>query len=158
MSENPIERAFCYLETPIGTLRIAESEKGILSLHFDDSVQTPPTMRGLYLDDACRQLSEYFSKKRRSFELPLDLRGSQFQKRVWSELQRIPYGQTRSYGEIAENVGNPKAARAVGLANNRNPILIIIPCHRVVGKDKKPVGYAGGIERKKYLLELEREA
>ena len=158
MSENPIERAFCYLETPIGTLRIAESEKGILSLRFDDPVQTPPTMRGLYLDDACRQLSEYFSKKRRSFELPLDLRGSQFQKRVWSELQRIPYGQTRSYGEIAENVGNPKAARAVGLANNRNPILIIIPWHRVVCKDKKPVGYAGGIERKKYLLELEREA
>lgn len=158
MSENPIERAFCYLETPIGTLRIAESEKGILSLRFDDTASPPPEAKSLYLDDACRQLSEYFLKKRRSFELPLDLRGSQFQKRVWSELQRIPYGETRSYGEIAENIGKPKAARAVGLANNRNPILIIIPCHRVVGKDKKLVGYAGGIERKKYLLELEREA
>lgn len=158
MSENPIERAFCYLETPIGTLRIAESEKGILSLRFEDPRATPPEASGMYLYDACRQLSEYLLKKRRSFELPLDLRGSDFQKRVWSELQRIPYGETRSYGEVAESIGNPKAARAVGLANNRNPILIIIPCHRVVGKDKKLVGYAGGIERKEYLLELEREA
>lgn len=155
MSENPRERAFCFFETPVGLLRIAESEKGIVSLRFDDKASAPSEASGLYLDDACRQLSEYFLKKRRSFELPLDIRGSQFQLRVWSALERIPYGETRSYGEIAENIGNPKAARAVGLANNRNPILIIIPCHRVVGKDAKLVGYAGGIERKEYLLELE---
>lgn len=151
------ETAWRLCQTPIGTLRIAESEKGIISLRFDAEDEGEPEAKGVYLDDACRQVQEYFAKKRVSFDLPLDLRGSEFQCLVWSELQRIPYGETRSYQELAETVGNPKAARAVGLANNRNPIPIIIPCHRVIGKDKKLVGYAGGTERKKFLLELEQD-
>ena len=151
------ERAWCLCRTPIGTVRITESEKGITGLRFCDGTEEASEVGGIYLGEACRQIREYFSKKRRSFDVPLDLRGSEFQLRVWNELQGIPCGETRSYQDIAERIGNPKAARAVGLANNRNPILIMIPCHRVVGKNKKPVGYAGGIERKEYLLALEKD-
>ena len=151
------ERAWCLCQTPIGTVRITESEKGITGLNFCDDNEQPPDVSGIYLGEVCRQLREYFSKKRRSFDVPLDLRGSEFQRRVWNELQGIPYGETRSYQDIAARIGNPKAARAVGLANNRNPILIMIPCHRVVGKNKKLVGYAAGLERKEYLLALEKD-
>lgn len=151
------ERAWCLCQTPIGTVRITESEKGITGLRFCDGTEEASEVGGIYLGEACRQLREYFSKKRRSFDVPLDLRGSEFQLRVWNELQGIPCGETRSYQDIAVSIGNPNAARAVGLANNRNPILIMIPCHRVVGKNKKPVGYAGGIERKEYLLALEKD-
>lgn len=151
------ERAWCLCRTPIGTVRITESEKGITGLRFCDGTEEASEVGGIYLGEACRQLREYFSKKRRSFDVPLDLRGSEFQLRVWNELQGIPCGETRSYQDVAARIGNPKAARAVGLANNRNPILIMIPCHRVVGKNKKPVGYAGGIERKEYLLALEKD-
>ena len=151
------ERAWCLCRTPIGTVRITESEKGITGLRFCDGTEEASEVGGIYLGEACRQLREYFSKKRRSFDVPLDLRGSEFQLRVWNELQGIPCGETRSYQDIAARIGNPNAARAVGLANNRNPILIMIPCHRVVGKNKKPVGYAGGIERKEYLLALEKD-
>ena len=101
------------------------------------------------------QLAEYFSGSRREFHLPLRPRGSGFQQRVWQALQQIPYGQTRSYSQIAEAIGAPKAARAVGLACNRNPLLILIPCHRVVGRDGRLVGYAGGLDRKERLLSLE---
>lgn len=151
------ERAWCLCQTPIGTVRITESEKGITSLSFCEGTEETPEVGGNYLGEACRQLREYFSKKRRSFDVPLDLSGSEFQIRVWNELQGIPCGETRSYQDIAVSIGNPKAARAVGLANNRNPILIMIPCHRVVGKNKKLVGYAGGVERKEYLLALEKD-
>ena len=151
------ERAWCLCRTPIGTVRITESEKGITGLRFCDGTEEASEVGGIYLGEACRQLREYFSKKRRSFDVPLDLSGSEFQLRVWNELQGIPCGETRSYQDIAVSIGNPKAARAVGLANNRNPILIMIPCHRVVGKNKKPVGYAGGVERKEYLLALEKD-
>ena len=151
------ERAWCLCRTPIGTVRITESEKGITGLRFCDGTEEASEVGGIYLGEACRQLREYFSKKRRSFDVPLDLRGSEFQLRVWNELQGIPCGETRSYQDVAVSIGNPNAARAVGLANNRNPILIMIPCHRVVGKNKKPVGYAGGIERKEYLLALEKD-
>ena len=105
--------------------------------------------------EAAGQLAEYFSGSRREFHLPLRPRGSGFQQRVWQALQQIPYGQTRSYGQIAEAIGAPKAARAVGLACNRNPLLILIPCHRVVGRDGRLVGYAGGLDRKERLLSLE---
>ena len=151
------ERAWCLCRTPIGTVRITESEKGITGLSFYEGTEQAPEVGGIYLGEACRQLREYFSKKRRSFDVPLDLSGSEFQLRVWNELQSIPCGETRSYQDIAVSIGNPKAARAVGLANNRNPILIMIPCHRVVGKNKKLVGYAGGVERKEYLLALEKD-
>ena len=102
------------------------------------------------------QLEQYFAGRRKTFELPLAPEGTAFQLKVWQALQEIPYGETRSYGQIARAVGNEKAARAVGMANNQNPISIIIPCHRVIGADGKLVGYGGGLERKACLLELER--
>ena len=102
-----------------------------------------------------RQLKEYFAGKRREFSLPLSPAGTEFQKKVWSVLQEIPYGETRTYKEIAGRCGNEKACRAVGMANHVNPIGIVIPCHRVVGSSGKMVGYAGGLDKKQYLLELE---
>jgi len=104
-----------------------------------------------------KQLDEYFNKKRKTFDLPLDLKGTEFQKKVWEELLKIPFGKTLSYGQLAAKTGNPKASRAVGMANNRNPIPIIIPCHRVIGSDGSLTGYAGGLELKKFLLEHEQD-
>jgi methylated-DNA-[protein]-cysteine S-methyltransferase len=104
---------------------------------------------------AAGQLEEYFEGKRKKFDLPLALHGTDFQVTVWKALQKIPYGKTISYGELAAMIGNPKACRAVGMANNRNPIPIIIPCHRVIGKDGSLTGYAGGLEMKRTLLEIE---
>ncbi len=103
-----------------------------------------------------KQLSEYFARKRTSFDLPLFVEGTPFQKKVWAELQKIPYGETISYGELARRCGNDKACRAVGMANNKNKIAIIIPCHRVIGSNGKLVGYAGGLDIKSRLLDLER--
>ncbi|MBD5153300.1 MAG: methylated-DNA--[protein]-cysteine S-methyltransferase [Oscillibacter sp.] len=153
------ERPCCFCETPLGLIRIAEDERGISLLKFTDSVPDPMRagQKGLYLADAEKQILEYFAGKRRTFDIPLSIRGSEFQETVWNALRTIPYGETRSYQQVAQMIGNGKASRAVGMANNRNPILIMIPCHRVVGKDGKLVGYAGGIERKERLLELERE-
>ena len=108
------------------------------------------------LEEAVRQLEEYFSGVRKEFQLPLDLRGTEFQKKVWQALLEIPYGETQSYGQIAEQIGNPKAMRAVGMANHNNPIMIIVPCHRVIGKDRSMTGYACGIDVKEALLRLER--
>lgn len=107
------------------------------------------------LREACRQLDEYFQGKRKNFDLPIDYAGTPFQEKVWKELQNIPYGETRSYEYIAVKIGSPKAVRAVGQANNRNPILLIIPCHRVIHKNGDISGFACGIESKKYLLNLE---
>jgi methylated-DNA-[protein]-cysteine S-methyltransferase len=104
---------------------------------------------------AAAQLGEYLKGKRKTFDLPLKMNGTAFQVKVWKALQRIPYGKTCSYGEIAAKIGNPKACRAVGMANNRNPIAIIVPCHRVIGKDGSLTGYAGGLDIKKKLLKLE---
>ena len=154
------ERPCRFCETPLGPVRMAEDERGISSLKFVDSAPGPMRagQKGLYLADAEKQISEYFAGKRRTFDIPLSIRGSEFQETVWNALRTIPYGETRSYQQVAQMIGSGKASRAVGMANNRNPILIMIPCHRVVGKDGKLVGYAGGIERKERLLELEREA
>jgi len=105
-----------------------------------------------------RQLMEYFKGQRKIFDLPLHLKGTTFQKKVWSALARIPYGESRSYGEIAEEIQNPKACRAVGMANHRNPFMIIIPCHRVIGASKKLVGYAPGIKYQEWLLDFESKA
>jgi len=104
---------------------------------------------------ATRQLAEYFQGRRRSFDLPLEVRGTPFQQRVWKALRRIPYGETRSYGEIARQVGSPRAARAVGMANHANPVAIVIPCHRVIAAGGALGGYACGIEFKRRLLDLE---
>lgn len=109
------------------------------------------------LVQAAGQLDEYFTGKRKEFDLPLAAKGTLFQKKVWNALCTIPYGETRSYKDIAIQIGNAKACRAVGMANHNNPIGIIVPCHRVVGADGKLVGYAGGLDRKQLLLELERK-
>ncbi|MCL1958367.1 MAG: methylated-DNA--[protein]-cysteine S-methyltransferase [Spirochaetes bacterium] len=108
------------------------------------------------IKETAKQLDEYFLKKRKVFDLPLILKGTDFQNKVWDALQNIPYGKTCSYGELAAITGNSKASRAVGMANNRNPIVIIIPCHRVIGHDGSLTGYAGGLELKRQLLELEK--
>lgn len=152
-----MEHSYRFCETPLGVIRIEEEEHGITSLRFADSHTESDGMNhsGLYLADAEAQIAEYFAGSRKSFDLPLSVLGSEFQKSVWNALRDIPYGETRSYQQVAVAVGNTKAARAVGMANNRNPILILIPCHRVVGKDGKLAGYAGGIARKQYLLEME---
>jgi len=107
------------------------------------------------IKEAAKQLDKYFNKKLKSFDLPLILHGTEFQTKVWKALQKIPYGETRSYGELAKLTGNPKASRAVGMANNRNPAAIIVPCHRVIGHDGSLTGYAGGLELKRNLLDLE---
>lgn len=157
MARQAAEAPYCFCQTPIGTARISEDESGIAGIRFVDwepSLETAPA-NGIYLEDAAKQFQEYFAKKRRAFDVPLSLHGSEFQRTVWRQIQMIPYGETRSYQDIALCIGNPKAARAVGMANNRNPVLIMVPCHRVVGKGNRIVGYAGGIERKQFLLDLE---
>ena len=155
--QRALEHPCCFFETPLGLVRLEEDPRGITSLRFADrAAERPLTAEGgIYLADAKSQLLEYFAKKRRSFDLPLSVMGSAFQKSVWNALRGIPYGELRSYQQVAEAIGSGKAARAVGMANNRNPILIMIPCHRVVGKDGRLAGYAGGIRRKQYLLEME---
>jgi len=147
-----IQRAF--LKTPVGYLEITGSGKGIRSLFFlNFRVRTQRVPSDLKL--CVGQLEAYFSGLRKTFDLELDLQGTDFQMRVWKEVQKIPYGSAISYHELARRTGNDNAFRAVGGANGRNPISIIIPCHRVVGHDGKLVGYAGGLWRKKWLLEHE---
>lgn len=160
----------CYLQTPIGIICIQEEEETITALHVDRQyeeryhlcrssdaelsfLEEPAT--GL-LKAAGIQLMEYFQGKRKEFSLPLSPQGTVFQRKVWEALCTIPYGQTRSYGEIAAQIGNPKACRAVGGANNKNPIMIFIPCHRVIGADGSLVGFGGGLEAKRYMLDLEK--
>lgn len=134
----------------------AVDKDGKLSaLLFRGIADVPEGDSGL-LRETERQLGEYFSGDRREFDIPLDMEGTDFQKKVWHALTEIPYGETRSYGFIAAAIGNPKAARAVGMANNRNPISVIVPCHRVVGADGNLVGYGGGLENKSFLLKLEK--
>lgn len=146
----------CVVDSPVGLLRISESEAGITGIAFAREGEAEAA-RGVFIPEAKRQLDEYFAGRRREFDLPLDLRGTEFQRRVWAQLCRIPYGETRSYQDIAAALGNAKASRAVGMANNRNPVVIVVPCHRVVGKGGSLVGYAGGLDRKEFLLKLEAE-
>ncbi len=129
------------------------STKGNMLVNHSDECLEKVSMD--LLTETRKQLEEYFDGKRKEFNLPILLRGTEFQKKVWQGLCTIPYGETRSYKELAELVGNPKAVRAVGGANNKNPIMIIVPCHRVIGADGSLVGFGGGLEVKKYLLELE---
>jgi methylated-DNA-[protein]-cysteine S-methyltransferase len=137
-------------------LEIGEDDQGITLIDFSDETKERPAPEGsLYLEEAVRELQEYFEGKRKEFSLPLSLHGTEFQKRVWTALRGIPYGSSASYQDIAVSAGNANAARAVGMANNRNRIVIVIPCHRVIGKDGSLTGYGGGLEKKKYLLNLE---
>ncbi|NMA22488.1 MAG: methylated-DNA--[protein]-cysteine S-methyltransferase [Spirochaetales bacterium] len=141
--------------SPIGTMIIAADDEAIVALDFSEEELSSSFETDLLLQ-AKNQLDEYYRGERKTFSLPLKANGTVFQERVWQALLTIPYAETRSYGEIAAQIGNPKASRAVGMANNRNPISIIIPCHRVIGSDGKLVGYGGGMHRKVWLLDLEK--
>lgn len=140
------------IETPIGALTLTASADAVTAVHF--GAQGARDASPL-LDAAEAQLREYFAGARRTFDLPLAPHGTAFQQRVWTALRAIPYGETRTYGELAAAIGSPNASRAVGMANHRNPIPIIIPCHRVIGADGSLTGYAGGLETKRRLLALE---
>lgn len=144
-----------FIKTKAGIVEIIGTPVGINQVRFVQKVEhdNTPTC----LTEAKNQLSEYFNGTRHAFDLDLVLQGTEFQHKVWNALLEIPYGETRSYQEIAEAIGNPKAVRAVGMANNKNNIGIIIPCHRVIGKDGSMTGYYGGIHYKEFLLDLERK-
>ncbi|WP_417328912.1 methylated-DNA--[protein]-cysteine S-methyltransferase [Halomonas cupida] len=143
----------------LGSVVIAATTRGIARLDFMDNDQVSQlSQRPSDLTRACRtQLEEYFAGHRQQFDLPLDAAGTDFQQQVWQALSRIPYGETRSYGELAEGLGRKGAQRAIGAANGRNPIAIIVPCHRVIGSDGSLTGYAGGIGRKQWLLAFEAQ-
>ncbi len=150
------------MKTPFGILYLSASDRGLTRVGFrapkgkiSRTLEPSPPAAGI-LRECVKQLREYFDGRRRNFELPVDVQGTQFQKRVWNELGRIPFGQTISYGELARRVKNIKASRAVGSANGKNPIGIIVPCHRVIAGDGTIGGYAGGIRLKQKLLSLEQ--
>jgi len=150
------------MPSPVGRLTLVASDYGLAAVLWekDNPKRVPLAIAAKeaehpVLREAERQLQDYFAGRRTSFDLPLDFHGTDFQKRVWAQLLAIPFGQTRSYGEIAKALGNPGASRAVGAANGRNPISIIAPCHRVIGASGKLTGFAGGLEAKAHLLALE---
>lgn len=140
---------------PLGRLSIAANERGITRIAFGPVEFDAPRRPSALTNTAATQLQEYFAGKRRAFDVPVDLHGSPFQLEVWNSLLNIPYGQTRTYAQIAEAIGRPKAYRAVGLANNGNPVPIIVPCHRIIGAHGRLAGYVAGVKVKRYLLELE---
>lgn len=150
------------IDSPIGPLTLAGRGSVLTNLRMVDQTYEPSradwSIDPRAFGDAVDQLEAYFAGKLTDFDLELDLRGTEFQQRVWKALLTIPYGETRSYGEIAEQIGAPGSARAVGLANGRNPIAIVVPCHRVIGSSGSLTGYGGGLERKQTLLELEKGA
>jgi methylated-DNA-[protein]-cysteine S-methyltransferase len=150
------------LDSPVGTLSLVATDSALVALvwrtagharvPFEDAIEDP---QHPVLLETARQLREYFAGTRRQFDLPLEFRGTDFQRRVWAALLMIPYGETRSYGRIADQIGNPAAVRAVGAANGRNPIAIIAPCHRVIGMSGDLTGFGGGLDAKSFLLSLE---
>ena len=144
---------YCIIGSPLGNLKITAGDQGISGIAYTEeavcSTDDP------LLKKAEVQLKEYFEGRRKEFALPLDLKGTEFQKRVWQALLEIPWGETRSYSEIAAAAGNAKAVRAAGMANHVNPVVIVVPCHRVIGKNGSLTGYGGGLERKQFLLNLE---
>lgn len=144
--------------TKLGEISIKDNGHSIIEVYFikDPQDQETKLNETPLIKEAAKQLKQYFDGKRTSFDLPLEPKGTPFQQAVWEALEEIPYGQTRSYKQIAQRVASPKAYRAVGMANNKNPISIIIPCHRVIGANGKMVGYGGGLEIKEYLLTLEK--
>ncbi len=149
-------KTFYDYDTPVGKLYIEAEDDYLTRISFFElfgkRLETP------VIKETYKQLSEYFAKKRKTFDIPLKLEGTEFQKAVWHALMKIPYGKTATYLEIAETIGNPKASRAVGMANNKNKIPIVIPCHRVIGSNGSLTGYAGGLEIKKKLLNIEKSS
>jgi methylated-DNA-[protein]-cysteine S-methyltransferase len=151
--------SYTQVDSPIGRLILKTDGEALTGVYFDLPSEPPRELEQWVrnpsagpLPIATRQLEEYFRGERREFDVPLVMHGTEFQKRAWHNLLEIPYGATRSYGEQARRIGNPSASRAVGLANGRNPIPIIVPCHRVIGADGSLTGFGGGIERKRWLL------
>lgn len=152
-----------YMETPIGTLVVKADDFGITKVYLGDENEkeqagenSQNTKAQAYVKQACTELGEYFSGKRKKFDVPVHMQGTPFQESVWQALREIPYGETRSYKQIAERIGNPKAMRAVGMANNRNKILLLVPCHRVIGANGAMVGFGCGLSVKEYLLAMEK--
>lgn len=151
-------------DTPIGTLRLVGGEDSIDCIDLPNRAAEPPDpvwkrsseVLPAALAEAKRQLEEYFAGERRDFDLPLSPHGTAFQRRVWAELRRIPFGETISYGELAARIGKPSASRAVGAANGRNPLPVVVPCHRVIGSDGRLTGFGGGLPTKQALLDLEQ--
>lgn len=160
-SDPPDRLVYTTMDSPIGELLLLGDGRALHGLYMQQGrkpVRISPRWERSQgaLADVRAQMQEYFAGERTAFDTPLVMHGSEFEQRVWSALREIPYGETVSYGEIARRVGQPSAARAVGMANGRNPIAVIVPCHRVIGADGTLTGYGGGLERKRLLLELER--
>jgi methylated-DNA-[protein]-cysteine S-methyltransferase len=155
--------AYKKMSSPIGELKLVASDNGLVAILWEND--SPRRVRlGEMVEDGLHpvlvetegQLKEYFAGKRKTFSVALDMRGTRFQKDVWEALLAIPFGETRSYGQLAKQLGNPRATRAVGAANGRNPVSIIVPCHRVIGSSGKLTGFAGGLDAKAHLLGLEK--
>ena len=147
---------YAIVDSPIGDLLLTAADGCLTGLHFSPFAVDPEWRHAPEaLETAATQLVEYFNGERTAFDLPLDPHGTEFQQRVWAMLQEIPYGETTTYGTLANRLGNPRTVRAVGLANGRNPIAVIIPCHRVIGADGSLTGFGGGLDRKRALLDLE---
>ncbi|MGH3311202.1 MAG: methylated-DNA--[protein]-cysteine S-methyltransferase [Streptomyces sp.] len=151
------------LDSPLGELTLVAEGDGLTGLYFEGQRRRPPRealgpREENGFEAARQQLEEYFAGRRTRFDLRLAARGERFQQRVWKLLEEIPYGETRSYGQLARELGDPALAQAVGAANGRNPLCVVVPCHRVVGADGSLTGYAGGLERKRALLDLEESA
>ncbi|MGJ8691670.1 MAG: methylated-DNA--[protein]-cysteine S-methyltransferase [Thalassotalea sp.] len=149
-----MQKKYAYLNSTLGLIEIAALNNGIASVFFVEE-QNYQTTQDPLLTQAIEQLQQYLAGNRQTFDLPLKPQGTEFQQRVWQALSTIAFGEVKSYQAIAEQVGSPKAMRAVGAANGKNPISIIVPCHRVVGKNGTLTGYSGGLERKAFLLNLE---
>ncbi len=154
-----------FIDSPVGKLKLVASEKGLVAILWENDNPRRVVLgdmrkadRQPILDDAERQLKEYFAGRRQGFSIPLDMRGTPFQQSVWEALLAIPLGETRSYGQLAKQLGKPTAMRAVGAANGRNPISIVVPCHRVIGSSGQLIGFAGGLEAKERLLKIESES
>ncbi|HTB29152.1 MAG TPA: methylated-DNA--[protein]-cysteine S-methyltransferase [Steroidobacteraceae bacterium] len=151
--------SYTYVDSPIGRLLLSTDGEALTGIYMHLPDGPAPEMKDWVCDagagalpETARQLEEYFAGTRRDFDLPMRLAGTEFQRRVWQHLTDIRYGETLSYGELAKRIGNPNASRAVGLANGRNPIPILVPCHRVIGADGSLTGYGGGLDRKRWLL------
>lgn len=162
-TENATEvMSFVKMKSPVGELTLVAGDKGLVAILWENDDPKRVRLGALKEDkkhpvlvEVVKQLREYFAGERKKFNVKLDFRGTEFQRKVWAALVTIPFGETRSYAQIAEQVGSPKAVRAVGAANGRNPISIIAPCHRVIGSNGKLTGFAGGLEAKAFLLGVE---
>ena len=157
-----MQLSYCYMASPVGQLKLVANEQALVAILWDNENPKRVRLAELIEDvshpillNTQQQLIEYFSGQRKVFDIPLDFEGTDFQKKVWSALLTIPYGETRSYKQIAQQLGNEKAVRAVGAANGKNPISIVAPCHRVIGAGGALVGFAGGLDKKEILLRLE---